>query len=149
MKKLEAYKHLSRIKDNAGVNIVKQVKIVSSCKGDVPLSVIRFIDNYEAQSSLETFKYIYESRHKNKLYKNLVDESASVNDKLIALSSYQLQCSIKLKTLTESDKPSYIQDTYLSECSSAINNYYRTGDNNCVTDMHNKLRSRFKELFNK
>lgn len=146
MRKLEAYKHLSKIKDK-GVNIVEQIKIVSSCKYEVPLSVIKFIDEYDKQSSLETYNYIYESRHKNKLYKGIVNENASPDDKLIALSSYVLQCSIKMKSLNESQKNNYIQDTYLNECSNAISKYYETSNYNYILDMHNKLRSRFKELY--
>ena len=86
MDKLDCYSYLFKIRDEYKVNVNEQIKLIAG-KEIVPHSVVKFINEYIPQQSVSTFETIYSKRHKNPLYKNLVNENASVEDKAIALSS--------------------------------------------------------------
>lgn len=147
MNKLKCYEYLSKIKDKDQNASIKEhlEKIVGEDK--VPIETMIFIDSYYPIDSIRTFKDIHDKRHKNPLYKNLVNENASVEDKAIALSSLLTRAMIRMSSIDERHRKDYSSEMKIKEISEALNSYSYSKDVSKLNKVFNNTRSVIKRLF--
>ena len=150
MDKLEGYKKLFEISKSHKINIDEEVKlIVTNESKDIPNSVLRFIHKYEPLESLSTYDHIYENRRSNKLYKSLVNENSTIQEKSVALSLLLNQCIIKMKSISDSKKfNEYVNEMMIHQITEALNEY-ASGSNEKVEEVFNNIRSKIKTLYSK
>lgn len=145
MDKLECYSYLFKIRDEHNININEHIKQIAG-KETIPYSTVKFINDYIPQQSVLTLESIYNKRHKNPLYKNLVNENAALEDKAIALSSLLTQSLIGCKNLPDIDKRTkYFESMYLSDIFSALTDYSK-GNTLKLESVFNKIRSEIKSF---
>ena len=144
MDKFKCYHYLLEIKKQ-GIDITEQVKKIAG-KDEVPLSVVKFINEYIPQQQIATFEHIHGKRHKNPLYKNLVNENLNVEDKAIALSSLLTQTMIGLKNIDDDSKKDYCKTMMVEEILKAIDSY-STGDKDKLLEVSNSIRNKIKEIY--
>lgn len=145
MNKLKCYEYLNRIMEQ-GVPIKEHVeRIVGS--DTVPVDTIVFIDKYCPLESLNTYRDIHEKRFKNPLYRNLVNESASVEDRAIALSSLLTRAMIRMSNINEKYRKDYATEMNIKEISEALTLYSYNKDSSKLNEVFDKTRSFIKELF--
>lgn len=145
MDKFEGYKYLSKINRDYNVDISEQVKNIAG-KKEVPQSVISFINKYIPRDSTTTLNMIYEKRHKNPLYKSLVNEDSKIEDKAIALSSYLTQAMIGLSKITdESSKSMYCEDLMINDIINSLAKY-SCGDSSMLSETFSKVRRSIKSI---
>lgn len=146
MDKLKGYRLLFEIKESKGIDINEQVKRVVS-SDSVPSDVLNFISQYKSIPSVETIKYIHESNKSNKLYKRLMNENQSVEDKAIALTNFLTQCTIKLKSLSENtERKEYSSDLNLVVIVDSLNNYYKNNDENAINETFDLVKRTIKSI---
>lgn len=145
MDKFKCYHYLLEIKKTKNVDINEQIKLIAG-KEDVPLSVVKFINEYIPQQQIITLEHIHSKRHKNPLYKNLVNENSTVEDKAIALSSLLTQTMIGLKNIDDDNKQDYCKTMMVEEILKAIDSY-STGDTNKLLEVSNNIRNKIKEIY--
>lgn len=151
--KFLAYSKLSEIKNNPDVSNEANDHIKKVFNEDsLPYETIIFINKYLPLDQLSVYNRIYENRRKNPLYKNLVNEKLSVEDKAIALNSLLTQILINNKKLRESGN---IKDAELfndfmgsSEINSALGEYL-CGNHSKLEEVFDMVRETFKKLYNK
>lgn len=149
MDKLEGYKKLFEISKNHAIKIDEEVKSIVACKENtIPNSVLKFIHKYEPQESLSTYDYIYENRRTNKLYKSLVNENSTIQEKSIALSLLLNNCIIKMKSLSENNYKEYAQEMQITQITEALHDY-ALGSSEKVESVFNNVRSKLKILYSK
>lgn len=144
MDKFKCYHYLLEIKKQ-GIDITEQVKKIAGKEG-VSLSVVKFINEYYPQPTMTTLEHIHSKRHKNPLYKNLVNENLNVEDKAIALSSLLTQTMIGLKNIDDDSKKDYCKTMMTEEILDAINSY-STGDTDKLLEVSNNIRNKIKEIY--
>ena len=145
MDKFEGYKYLSKINRDYNVDISEQVKNIAG-KKEVPQSVISFINKYIPRDSTTTLNMIYEKRHKNPLYKSLVNEDSKIEDKAIALSSYLTQAMIGLSKITdESSKSMYCEDLMINDVINSLAKY-SCGDSSMLSETFSRVRRSIKSV---
>ncbi len=145
MDKFKCYHYLLEIKKTKDIDITEQVKKIAG-KEEVPLSVVKFINEYYPQQQITTLEHIHSKRHKNPLYKNLVNENLNVEDKAIALSSLLTQTMIGLKNIDEDIKQDYYKTMMTEEILDAINSY-STGNIDKLLEVSNNIRNKIKEIY--
>lgn len=145
MDKFKCYHYLLKIKKTENININEQVELIAG-KEEVPLSVVKFINKYYPQQQITTLEHIHSKRHKNPLYKNLVNENLNVEDKAIALSSLLTQTMIGLKNIDDDSKEDYCKTMMTEEILDAINSY-STGDTDKLLEVSNNIRNKIKEIY--
>ena len=118
MNKLKCYEYLSKIKDQ-GVSINEHIERIVG-EELVPIETLIFINKYYPIDSLKTFEDIHEKRYKNPLYKNLVNENASVEDRAVALSSLLTRTMIRMSKMDEKKRKDYATEMNIKEISKNI-----------------------------
>lgn len=146
MNKLKCYNYLSKIKDK-GISINEHLeKIVG--EETVPSKTLIFINKYYPIDSLQTFEDIHDKRHKNPLYKNLVNESASVEDRAVALSSLLTRAMIRMSKMNEKSRKDYAVEMNIKDISEALIEYSYNKDSSKLNEVFDNTRLFIKELFN-
>lgn len=146
MNKLKCYEYLSKI-NTMGVDISEQLSTVVRSK-DVPMSVVSFINKYYPQELIKTFDNIHEKRHTNPLYKNLVNEKLSVEQKAIAISSLVTRVMITLSNIENEDiRREYSKDMNLKEMIDSLTDYAYNGNTDKLINICNKQRNLIKEIY--
>lgn len=147
MNKLKCYSYLSKINDK-GIPIKEHLeKIVGT--DIVPVETIVFINKYYPIDSLKTYEDIYDKRYKNPLYKNLVNEKLSCEDKAVALSSLLTRAMIRMSKMEEKSRKDYATEMNIDKISEALNLYSYNKDSSKLNEVFNNTRSLIKELFNR
>ena len=149
MDKLTCYKRLFEIRDTHHVDVSTYLtKLAAS--STIDSSILEFISSYESASTSlnETVvNDIYDRRHKNPLYKSLVNESASNVDKAIALSSYITRVLIASKSLDDVSRHKLLNEMQIHSVSSALSKY-SIDDTNAMLSTFDTLRSMIKSIIN-
>jgi hypothetical protein len=147
MNKIECYKFLYDINRSKNVDISEQVRAVAGISSEVPESVVTFINRYVPQPQLNTFNIIHEKRHKNPLYKSLVDENLSDEDKAVSIASLLTQSMIGMRGISDlSLKESYSNEMMIVPLSEALADY-SIGNCDKLHSVFNKVRNKFKMLY--
>ena len=145
MNKLKCYEYLSKINDK-GVPVSEHLKAVINTD-EVPVDTLKFINQHFPLDSIKTFEDIYDMRRKNPLYKNLVNENSSAEDKAIALSSLLTRAMIRMSNINESKRKDYASEMKLKEISESLNDYSYNKNVDKLNEVFNDTRSFIKELF--
>lgn len=148
MNKLDCYKHLFEIRDTKNKDIESYIKEMAG-HDNVPSEVLRFINSNTDVPELSVYNEIYNKRHKNKLYKNLMNESQSRCEKAIALSSYLTKVLISINMLgTGQDEVQELCSEYnTEEVISALRDYSNGIDCESIDTIFDKVKEKFKEIF--
>lgn len=147
MKKLECYSYLFEIRDSKNLNIDEYVKETAS--SGVSSNVLRFINENLDVPYLSVYNEIYSKRHKNKMFKSLVNENQTRCQKAIALSSYVTRALIKVNLLGEDfdDVDKLMKDLMIDEVIQALRDYSNGIDNDKIDEVFGKIRDIFKKLY--
>lgn len=145
--KSTAYAKLFSIKENHQVDISKYIKEMAG-NDSIPYDVIVFINRYSPLPHFETYNRIYEKRSKNPLYKTLVTENSSIEEKAIALSSFLTQIMISSKSLTNEDRHMYHDIIDTKSIIESLQSYV-SGDNDKLNETFLMVRDIFKNLYKK
>lgn len=137
MDKFECYSILSRISSERGIDVSSYIKIAADSGPDDD-RVQSFINRFDINESNSLYEAIYDRRRKNPLYKSLVNESSSIDDKAISLSSLLTQMSINMK----SEGHRFSEAQMISEAVSK----HLSGDSSMIEDVHSKVRHSIKEF---
>lgn len=144
-----AYSYLNKIKKE-NVNVSQYMKMVASSEA-VPYDVMVFINRYVGLPQLATYNEIYDRRRKNPLYKNLVNENLSDEDKAIALSSLLTQTFIHTKQLVKEGKQEdvkiYSEIMNMTAITEALCEYSLHNNAEKMNEIFLGIRDVFKSLF--
>ena len=148
MDKLVCYKKLFEIRDHYNVDVSPYIQKIAGSSVIDP-SVIAFINEYDSPSSLneDAVHNLYNRRHKNPLYKSLVNESGSEIDKLIALSSYITRMLIDSKQMADSDRQKFLSEMQVHLITESISSYL-AGSSTEMLSTFDKIRSMIKSIIN-
>lgn len=147
MDKLDCYRYLIQIKNNHNVDISYQIKSIAGLNESVPVEVIKFIHKYIPQYEMITLDHIYEKRHRNPLYKSLVNEKSSDSEKVIALSSFMTQAMIGARPITDHSLLSnYYESLKINKISQAISEY-TNGNPEKLRETFDSIRTQFKSIY--
>ena len=132
-----------------GINISEEMRRVL-VNDEIKYETIIFINKYRPIDELFTYNKIYEKRKNNPLFKNLVNENLPVEEKAIALSSFQTQALIRIKELKKQGKDAeakiYGETMQIDDVSNALSEYAR-GNTELVEKISIEIRDTFKKLF--
>ena len=143
--KATAYAKLAKIKTE-GRDTSKYIRMLA--KSDtVPYDVIVFINKNIRLEQFSTYNHIYENRNKNPLYKNIVNENASIEDRALALSSILTQTIIQSKKLNEDSKQDNYNIMNSGDILEALNEYIVYGNPDKVIEVSSGIRDLFKKLY--
>lgn len=146
----DAYGLLYDIRDNENVDITKYTTDIERCEC-VPVNVLIFINKYRPVEQLATYNHIYNTRRKNPLYRNLVNENLPVEEKAIALSSYVTQILIKAKELKRSgridDSKDYLKISNIDVVTDALCKYANDDNEVLLNNVFMMIRDVFKNIF--
>lgn len=145
--KSTTYKKLFEIRDKNNIDISKYVEMVAG-KSVIPADVIVFINKYSPLPQLETYNVIYSRRKTSPLYKNLVNENASLDDMALGLSSLLTQIFIRMKTLeSKEEKVEFAEFMSVNQIVEALKNYSTNGDEESLRETFLMVRDTIKHLF--
>lgn len=140
------YSKLKDIKENnpeVGTKVSECLKKVVSSQS-VPFDVILFVNKYSPIDQFYTYNKIYENRHKNPLYKNLVNENLPVEEKAIAVSSFITQVMIRCKE-EKDDISDYCDMMNIDFVLEALRDYSH-GDNTKLDEVFYMIRDVLKAV---
>lgn len=143
--KSTAYAKLAEIKEE-GIETSKYVRMLAN-SDSVPYDVLVFVNRYKPLDQLCIYNHVYENRRNNPLYKNIVNESASVEDKALAMSSLVTQTLIKCKTMDESSKQELIGIMNIDIILEALHSYMVDGNSQKLQETALGIRDVFKRLY--
>lgn len=147
--KSTAYARLNEIKEIENINVSKYIRKVAE-SDSVPYDVLVFINRYSPIPQLEVYNHVYENRHKNPLYKNLVNENLPVEERAIALSSLLTRTLISSKYSVRNnqsdDLQTYGQLMNVRKITEALNKYL-SGDDTLLNETFIEVRNVFKQLY--
>lgn len=148
--KSKVYAELKHIKDNYGIDIQNQMKLVAF-NATIPIETIIFINKYRPIEQFYTYNKIYENRRKNPLYKNLVNENLNDYEKAIALSSLVTQTFIHNKNMVRENKDDNVREFYIDSMNldvilDALSSYGK-GETEKLNEVFFMTRDVFKRLF--
>jgi len=139
MDKFECYSILYGISKSKGIDVSQYIKELAD-SGIVSEGIISFIkSNTDSYTNInDVYSIIYEKRNNNPLYKSIVNESASIEDKEIALSSFVTQLSINMKN----NGGRFNNIGIVTEAISS----YLNGDSSKINEAHEYIRKGMKEF---
>lgn len=149
MDKLHAYKLLFEIKSEYSVNVDTYTKQLASMKKNesIPIEVLGFINKYKPLPSFETVNYLHENCKSNRLYRRLVNEDQTTDEKLLALTGFLNQCSIKLKSLSENcERKDYIDNLKLLIIVESLQDYFKNGNEDAINEAFDLIRQNIKSI---
>ena len=145
MNKLKCYDYLYKIKEQ-GVSVKEHLELTVG-EDIVPMPTLVFINKYYPIESFKTYEDIYNKRYKNPLYKNLVNEKSSSEDKAIALSSLLTRAMIRMSNINEKNRKDYATEMKIKEISEALNLYSYNKDSSKLNEVFSDIRLTIKELY--
>lgn len=140
--KSTAYAKLASIK-NEGIDTSRYIRLLAG-EETVPYDVLVFINKHSPLDQLSVYNHIYENRRKNPLYKNIVNENASIEDKALALSSILTQTIISCKKTSDNECFKVMNVDLILE---ALSDYTLKGSTSKLVDVSNGIRDIFKKLY--
>lgn len=149
MDKLHAYKLLFEIQSRNSVSVSNYTKQLASMKKNdsIPFEVLEFINRYIPLPSFETVNYLHENCKSNRLYRRLVKEDQSFDEKLLALTSFLNQCTIKLKSLSENyERKDYIDNLKLLVIVESLQKYFKNDDRDAINEAFDLIRDTVKSI---
>lgn len=145
MNKLKCYEYLSKINDK-GISVKEHLEVLVN-SDTTPVSTLKFINKHFPVDSIQTFEDIHDKRYKNPLYKNLVNENSTIEDKAIALSSLLTRAMIRMSRMDEKKRKDYATEMKVREISEALTQYSYNKDSTKLNEVFNNTRSIIKQLF--
>lgn len=149
MDKLHAYKLLFEIQSKHSVDVSRYTKQLASMRKNESISfeVLEFINKYRPLPSFETINYLHENCKSNRLYRRLVKEDQSFDEKMLALTSFLNQCTIKLKSLSENyERKDYIDNLKLLVIVESLQKYFRDNDKDAINEAFDLIRDTVKSI---
>lgn len=146
LSKSEVYRELLEIHSKHNEDISTFIESMSDSES-IPYEVLVFINRYNPLPQLEVYNRIYGKKRNNPLYKNLVNENASIEDRVIALSSLMTQSLIRLKELPEENRQEHSKIMHLSTIAEAICDYSVYGNTKRLNETFMMVRDVCKNLF--
>lgn len=144
--KAYAYAKLYSIKEEHNVDVSKYMKVLAE-SDSIPYEVIIFINKYYPIPQLATYNNIYEKRHNNPLYKNLVNESLPDEEKAVALASLLTRAFISAKMLEEQYRKEFSDIMHVELICEALCEY-SNGDAKKLNEVFFMIRDLMKKLYN-
>lgn len=113
----------------SGVDVNGYIKTTALSK-DIPLSVIKFINNNRALPVANFYEFLRKKNNdkKSDLYKNIVKEVDDPNKALSTLAAFALQIVLFSNKLEDKDKIMFYKHVRAEEVTRVMNNYYKTLD---------------------
>lgn len=140
------YSKLSEIKENYKVDTTKYLRETVS-SSTIPYSTIVFINKYYPIPHLATYNKIHERRKNNPLYRNLMNENASIENMALALSSVLTQSLIHGKTLSDEDRKEYYSLMNTDLICESLTDYTINGNTEKLRNTFLEIRNVMKTLF--
>lgn len=148
--KSRAYELLFKIHKKQHIEIDHYVELLSKSGNEIPVEVILFINKYNSSTlpQLKIFNIVYSKRHKNPLYKTIMNESATSEEQCLALNSMITQCLIQLKNMSMTEREEFIDIMNIKDILEGITAYFE-GDTKKTRVVFFEVRGIFKNLFGK
>lgn len=147
--KSRAYEILFKISKKQNLDVSKYIDLLSKSRDEIPTEVILFLNKHNSSEipQLKVFNIIYERRHRNPLYKNIMNEAATPNDQCLALNSLITQCLLQTKDLSDIQKETFVDIMNVKEILDAITSYLIDNDTKKLRTVFFEVRAIFKNLF--
>ena len=140
------YKLLEQIKLSENIDVSEYISMIVG-SSSIPYEVVVFINKHIPISQLTTYNAIYSKRNKSRLFRNIVKDSLSIEDKSIVLSSILNQSLISLKQDKSVDREDLINAVNVDLIMSALSSYLYDNNDKEVEDCFEMFRIIFKTLF--
>lgn len=146
--KSRAYELLFKINKKQHVEIDHYIDLLSKSGNTIPIEVIVFINKYNSSTlpQLKIFNIVYCKRHKNPLYKTIMNEAATPEEQCLALNSMVTQCLIQLKDMNMNEREEFIDIMNVKDILEGINSYFE-GNTKKTRTVFFEIRGIFKNLF--
>ena len=128
-----------------GIDVKEQLKGV--IKGNDPLQIIQFINQYRELNASKFYTHIRKSynQKRSQLYKNIVNEDITeAKDILTTLASLNLQILLFCNKLDEREKPMFLQHMRFSDINRALYQYGKTFDLSLCAKLLKYIRTDLK-----
>jgi len=147
LSKSNVYLELFKIQEEQEINVNRYIKELAG-KSEIPYDILVFINKHSPLQQLETYNHIYNNRRKNPLYKNLVNEELSQEDKAVSISSLITQVLIRMKSMNEEDRKEFSEIMNMDLLVEALKGY-SNNDNDGLNECCINVRSILKKLYSK
>lgn len=145
--RIDAYKILFEKKDS-GEDVSKYLDAMTkSSSSQVPLEVLEFLGYIKKEpTAFEEFAELLRSKSNNKkskLYKELLNDKATIDDQVKSLSSYITNVLIACEKLEDEDtRVDLWNSSSISQVANALSMYFSTADSKIIEDMINNIRQK-------
>lgn len=147
MTRVDAYKKLFEKKDQ-GVDVTQCLELMAtSSSNEVPDKVLEFLGYLTPKS--DAFKEFAEllrtkcNNKKSKLYKELLDEDASIDDKVKSLSSYITNVLIACEKLDQSESQVDLWTTSeVARVAHSLSEYFTTANSEIINEVIDSIRTK-------
>ena len=114
---------------------------------NIPYKVIVFINSKQPIDKLVTYNQIYNKRRNSPLFRNLMRDDNSVEEKAIILSSLLTQSLIGAKHANAEDKLEIVDALNVNTLISALSDYANDNNEGAIIDAFDTYQLIFKTLF--
>ena len=114
---------------------------------DIPYEVIIFINKHKPLDKLTTYNKIYNKRRSSNLFRNLMKEDLSIEEKAITLSSLLTQSLIGAKHSAQEDRDELIDSINVDLIVSALVEYIDNHNTALIDDAFGTFQCIFRTLF--
>lgn len=142
------YKMLHQISEEQSIDVGKYISMTVGCN-DIPYEAIVFVNKYTPLDQLSTYNAIYEKRNKSRLFRNIVKDNLSIEDKAVVLSSILNQSLINIKHRDALPREDLVNAVNVELILNALNRYMFESYDEDVADCFEMFRIIFKTLFPK
>ena len=142
------YNLLDQIKEAEHIDISRYVAMLVG-NDEIPYEAIVFINQHIPIERLTTYNAIYKKRNKSRLFRNIVSDKLSTEDKAVVLSSILNQCLISIKHDNNVDKQDLVASVNIELILNALHSYMFNNDESEILECFEMFRVIFKTLFPK
>ena len=143
------YKQLNNIKRDKNIDISKYLESMIG-SNEIPYETLVFINKHQPIELLTTYNKIFEKRRNSPLFRNIVKDDNSVEEKAIILSSLLTQSLICTKFhKNDPDKDAMIDALNVDVIIHTLCEYIYNNNEKAVIDLFDTFQIIFKTLFPK
>lgn len=140
------YKLLDQIRAEKQLDVSSYVSAVVASE-NIPYEVIVFVNKHIPIDQLTTYNAIYNKRNNSRLFRNIVKDNLSVEDKAIVLSSILNQSLISIKHDTTLEKNYLTTAVNIKLILDALDSYMFDDNIAVIEECFEMFRTIFKTLF--
>ena len=139
--KKDFIQELYKIEEKKNISLGREVQRVIRNE-IIPIEVIKLINKYDKKflKIYDTFNFIYLSRFKNPLYRNLKNKDLELDKKAIALSSLVTKILISSSKISDlEERQAFVNTLDIKSINKAIEEYMLNNNTELITEQSNQV----------